>query len=162
MGLCSHRDGCAPPFMVEHGLSCKKGGLVSIRHDGVRDKAGALAGQALITGTITYKPSISYGRNLTAGQPEVPQGTGNQLGAKAIGDVLVHGLWERGSGCVLDIRITDTYAHSYKDISSVKVLERATKAKKAKYLQPCVDWRQIFTPRFYSVDGMTYKEAKAF
>ena len=72
MGLCSHCDGGADPFTVEHGLSCKKRGLVSIRHDDVRDEASALAGQALTTGKITYEPSISYGRNLTAGQPDVP------------------------------------------------------------------------------------------
>ena len=135
MGLCSHCSGCTAPFIVEHGLSCRKGGTVSIRHDDVRDEAGALAGQALTTGKITYEPSISYCGNLTAGQPDVPQGTGNQLGAEARGDVLVHGMWEQGRGCILDIRITDTDAHLYKDISSAKVLERAAKAK---YLQPCL------------------------
>ena len=98
MGLCSHCDGCAAPFTVEHELSCKKGGLVSIRHDNARDKAGALVGQALTTRKITYEPSISYGRNLTAGQPSILQGTGNKLGAEARCDVLVHGLWERGAG----------------------------------------------------------------
>ena len=76
--------------------------------------------------------------------------------------MLVHGLWERGSGCVLDTRITDTDANSYKDISSAKVLERAAKAKKAKYLQACMDRRRSFTPLVYSVDGMDYKEVKAF
>ena len=70
---------------------------MSIRHHDVRDEAGVLAGQALTNGKVIYKPSISYGRNLTAGQPDVQQGTGNQLGAEARGDVLVHGLWERGS-----------------------------------------------------------------
>ena len=135
---------------------------MSIRHDDVRDEAGALAGQALTTGKITYKPSISYGRNLTAGQPNVPQGTGNQSGVETRGDVLVHSLWERGSGCVLDIRITDTDTNSYKDIFLAKVLERAAKAKKAKYLQACPDRRRSFTPLVYSVDGMACKEAKAF
>ena len=66
------------------------------------------------------------------------------------------------SGCVLDIRITDTDANSYKDISSAKVLERAAKAKKEKYLQACLDRRRSFTPLVYSVTGMTCKEAKAF
>ena len=99
---------------------------------------------------------------MTAGQPGIPQGTGNQLGAEARGDVLVHDLWEGGSWCVLDIRITDTDAPSYKHISSAKVLERAAKAKKAKYLQPCLDRRRNFTPLVYSVDGMACNEAMAF
>ena len=76
--------------------------------------------------------------------------------------MLVHGLWERGSGCVLDIRITGTDANSYKDISLAKVLERAAKAKKEKYLQACLDRSRSFTPLVYLVDGMTCKEAKTF
>ena len=59
-GLCSNCDGCAAPFTVEHGLSYKKVGLVSIRHDDECDKAGALAGQALTTGKITYEASILW------------------------------------------------------------------------------------------------------
>ena len=62
----------------------------------------------------------------------------------------------------MDIRITDTDAPSYQDILLVKVLERAAKAKKAKYLQPCLDRRRSFTPLVYSVDGMACKEAKVF
>ena len=127
-----------------------------------RGEAGALEGQALTIGKITYESSISYGRNLTAGQPSTPRGTGNGLCAKVRDDVLVHGLWERGSGCVLGIRITDTDTPSYKDISSAKVLERAAKAKKSKYLQPCLDQRRSFTPLVYLVDEMACKEAKAF
>ena len=42
------------------------------------------------------------------------------------------------------------------------MLERAAKAKKAKYLQPCLDRRRNFTPLVYSVDGMACNEAMAF
>ena len=76
--------------------------------------------------------------------------------------MLFHGRWERGSGCVLDICITDIDAPSYKDFSPAKVPKRPAKAKKAKYLQPCVYRRQISTPLVYSVNGMACKEAKAF
>ena len=62
----------------------------------------------------------------------------------------------------MDTRITDTDAPSYKDFTSAKALERAAKAKKAKYLQPCLDCRRSFTPLVYYVDRMAYKEAKAF
>ena len=73
-----------------------------------------MAALALTAGKVTYESTISYGRDQTTGQPSAPQGTGNGLCDEARGDVLVHGLWERGGGCVLDIRITDTDAPSYK------------------------------------------------
>ena len=57
-----------------------------------------------------------------------------------------------GGQVVLDIRITNTDANSYKDISLAKVLERAAKAKKAKYLQACLDRRHRCTLLVYSFD----------
>ncbi len=34
-GLIERCNGCNEPFLVEHGLSCKKGGFVGQRHDDV-------------------------------------------------------------------------------------------------------------------------------
>ena len=56
--LCSHCDGCKAGFTVEHALSCKKGGLVCVRHDDVRDEAGALAAMALTSSKVSYEPTI--------------------------------------------------------------------------------------------------------
>ena len=42
------------------------------------------------------------------------------------------------------------------------MLERAAKAKKDKYLQPCLDRRRSFVPLVYSVDGMACREAHAY
>ena len=137
LGLCNHCDGCNAAFTVAHALSCKKGGLVSIRHNDARDEAGALAMQALQASKISYEPMINNGRGRNANQGQAKEGTGNQAGAKARGNVLVHGLWETGSGCVLDICISDTDAKSYADKSSKTVLENHAKRKKAKYPQPC-------------------------
>ena len=163
IGLCTHCDGCGAGFTVEHGLSCKKGGLVGIRHDDVRDEAGALAAMALTNSKVSYEPTIYYGRGVTAGQQTHTTHTQrNALGDEARGDVKIHGLWEKGSDCILDIRITDTDAKSYQSYSSRKVLERAAKEKKDKYLEACLERRRSFAPLVYSVDGMACKEAKAF
>ena len=75
--------------------------------------------------------------------------------------MLVHGLCETSSGCVLDIYISDTEAKSYADKTSKRVLEDHAKRKKAKYLQSCLDRRRSFAPLVYSVDGMACKEARA-
>ena len=163
VGLCSHCDGCGAGFTVEHGLNCKKGGLVGIRHDDVRDEAGALAALALTNTKVTYEPKIFYGKETLACQPSPDQPQDSRAaGNEARGDVLVHSLWEKGSGCVLDICVTDTDARSYQSITSRKVLERAAKRKKDKYNSACLERRRSFMPLIYSVDGMACKEAKAF
>ena len=123
-GLCSHCDGCGAGFTIEHGLSCKKGGLVGIRHDDVRDEAGGLAALALTNSKVSYEPTIFYGRGLTAGQePPTTRAARNQLGDEAQGDVKIHGLYDKGRACIQDVRITDTDAKSYTPYSSRKVLE---------------------------------------
>jgi len=58
IGLCSHCDGCGAGFTVEHALSCKKGGLVCVRHDDARDEAGGLASMALTNSKVSYEPTI--------------------------------------------------------------------------------------------------------
>ena len=61
LDLPQHCDGCGAGFSVDHALSCKKGGLVSIRHDDVRDEAGALAELALPKSRVSYEPHTFYG-----------------------------------------------------------------------------------------------------
>ena len=82
-------------------------------------------------------------------------------GDEARGDVKIHGLWEKGSDCILDIHITDTDAKSYQNIASLKVLEMAAKVKKDKYLTACLERHHTFIPLVYLVDGMACKEALA-
>ena len=115
LGVCNQCDGCNAAFTV----ACKKGGLVSIRHNDARDEAGALAGQALQASKILYEPMINTGSGPNADQGRATEGTGNQAGQEERGDVLVHSLWETGSGCVLDICISDTDARSYADKTSM-------------------------------------------
>ena len=118
---------------------------------------------ALTLSKFSYEPMIFYGRGVAASQPNTTQDNGSYaIGDEARGDVKVHGLWEKGSDCILDIQVTDTDARSYQSISSAKVLERAAKVKKSKYLEACLERRRSFMPLVYSVDGMACKEAKAF
>ena len=162
--LCERCDGCGAGFSVEHALSCKKGGLVCQRHDDARDEAGALCAMALTDSRVSYEPFIYYGKDNCANlETETAQPPSKNLAKdEARGDVAVHGLWEKGRTCILDIRITDTDAKSYQSSSSEKVLERCAKLKKDKYEQVCIERRRTFCPLVYSVDGMACKTARAF
>ncbi|KAL7474121.1 hypothetical protein ACHAW6_000115 [Cyclotella cf. meneghiniana] len=124
-------DGCGEGFTVEHGLNCKKGGLVSICHDDVCDKWAHLCSFSLSSSRVTIEPTIFYGGGVTAGQrSEHPtQGT-TQPGDDSRGDVLAHGFWQCARGTVFDIRLCDTDARSYSNTESSKVLERAATEKK--------------------------------
>ena len=43
LSLPSVCDGCGAPFSIEHALDCRFGGLVTLRHNEVRDAFGDLA-----------------------------------------------------------------------------------------------------------------------
>ena len=67
LGLCAKCNGCGAKFTKEHAMSCKKGGLVGIRHDDVADAAGTLGTMALNSSHVSYKPLIFYDRGVTPG-----------------------------------------------------------------------------------------------
>jgi hypothetical protein len=51
-------DGCNERFTVEHAMSCRKGGLIIQRHNGLVTTWGLLCGQALTPSTVSNKPLI--------------------------------------------------------------------------------------------------------
>ncbi|KAL7474870.1 hypothetical protein ACHAW6_000818 [Cyclotella cf. meneghiniana] len=162
---------------LEHGLSCKQGGLVGIRNNDVHDKWAHLCSIALTNSRIVIEPTIFNGNGSQAGGnnanpttpctfniaiPTTPR-TANHthsLGDEAWGDVLAHGFWNRGRRTVFDVRICDTDSHSYENTSPSKILERHTKEKKDKYKTACLDRRRDFTPLVYTVDSMASMDAR--
>mgnify|MGYP006186617991 CR=1 FL=1 len=160
-GLPRKCDGCGAGFTVEHGLNCKKGGLVSLRHNDVRDEWAHLCGLALGESRVTTEPLIFYGDGMRT-QPGTGLTTsGNSLGEEARGDVSAHGFWQRARSTVFDVRITDTDAKSYGNCSSAKLLERFAREKRDKYEGACLERRKDFTPLCYSVDGMPCEAARS-
>ena len=51
---------------MDHALKCKKGGLVYIQHNDVRDEAGLCGVLATSKSHVSYKPNIFYGADVTA------------------------------------------------------------------------------------------------
>jgi hypothetical protein len=127
-GLPERCNGCREPFMVEHGLSCKKDGFVGQKHDNVCKELAHLCLMALTLSRISSEPKIFYGRDLTVAQRPANEVLGN----KARGDVGVQGFWKRGRTTIFDIQVCDTDAKSYGTCDSKKVLEGAACRKKDK------------------------------
>ena len=141
-------NGCGAGLTLEHGLSCKKGGLVGIRHDDVRDEWAHLCSIALTDSRVVTKPAIFYGNGTRASATNAANAATNTtdaahrintLGDEARGDILAHSFWSRGRGTVFDIHICDMDSLSYGVTSSAKILERHAKEKKDKYEAACLE-----------------------
>ena len=153
-------DGCGKEFTVNHGLDCRVGGLVSQRHDAVRDELGALATLALAPSAVRREPLIQYcGRQQENDEAHVASTTAP---AEARGDLLVKGLWGRLSQeCIIDVRVTNLDAASQATRDAQSVLTGHEKAKKRQYAEACKAQRRVFTPFIMSVDGMVGDDANA-
>ena len=75
------------------------------------------------------------------------------------GDVLIRGLFQRGTDSIIDVRVTDLECKSSRNTAPDKVLKKHERQKKAKYLQACLKQRRSFVPFVVSTDGMLGYEA---
>ena len=54
--LPTHCDGCQAKFSISHALDCKKGGLVTTRHNDIRDWVAYLAGKSFTPSHVHENP----------------------------------------------------------------------------------------------------------
>ena len=142
LNLPENCDGCGATFTVDHALDCHFGGLVTRRHNEVRDAFGDLA-------------SLVW--SLVRREPVVREASDDGHGA-LIADLAVRGVWQPQCDALFDIRVVDTDAPSYRSRAPQDILRTAELDKKRKYLQACQDRRASFTPICVSVDGLLGKE----
>jgi hypothetical protein len=154
-------DGCDAHFTLQHALGCKKGGLVIFCHNEVRDKLAHWVTKAFTPSAVRNEPWILSGRVVEKEKTQATSGTNQQepttqeeAPEDEEGDLLIQGFWTRGTDCILDICVTDTYAKSYCKWPTAKVLEIQEKEKKCKYLENCLKQRCHFTPFVVSLDGL--------
>ena len=74
LDLPTHSDGCEARFTISHALDCKKGGLVTARHNELRDGVEDLADKALSPAHVHENPLIYSGRAMS-GTKSKPAGS---------------------------------------------------------------------------------------
>ncbi len=169
--LPSQCDGCGQAFSVQHAMTCKKGGLVIIRHNEIGDELADIASKALTPSAVRDEPTIyphgCASENVKKAQ-ETPSASKSPIvRPKSLscdedrGDLLIQGLWARGTDCIIDVRVTDLDCKSNRSKDPHKVLAQHEQAKKKKYLEACTEQRRHFSPFAVSTDGVIGKEARA-
>jgi len=109
---------CCIFCVVEHAMSCKKGGLIVQCHNDLKAEWHHLCVQALTATAITDEPLIHMSQDVrqagaaaTEPQPELR------------GDVSAHGFWKRGTTTIFDIQVTDMDAASYRMTEPKTILQ---------------------------------------
>jgi hypothetical protein len=157
LSLPQRCEGCKQRFTVEHAMSCKKGGLIMLRHNELSAEWSSLCAQGLSPSAVSDEPLIHNGQ----GRPAGGSNQRTEVAPELRGDVAAHGFWRRGTTAVFDIRVTDTDAPSNRGSAPKAILARHEEEKKKKYLPACERQRKHFTPLVFSVDGLMGAEADA-
>jgi hypothetical protein len=146
-------------------LNARKAEMI-LRHNEIRDELADFAAKAIIPSALRNKPlilascpAVKMSELDQKDQPAVSRNLHKNRG-EIRGDVSIRGLWNRGTDCIIDVRVTDTDAKSNLSKDPAKVLEAHEKEKKKKYLGACLEQRRTFTPFVVSTDGLIGKEAK--
>ena len=157
--LPKYCDGCEGRFSISHALVCKKGGLVTVRHNELRDGVADLAGKDFTPSHVSDDPLIYSGRAVRRTKPTPagstkPNPTRETPAAPEVteqkGNLLIRYLWQHGTDSFHDMHFVNTDALSYLEKSPEKRLHKAEKGKKKMYLEAClrnVGTSPPFSPR---------------
>eukprot|EP00731_Ephydatia_muelleri_P009434 Em0005g20a len=132
-------DGCGADFTLQHALDCKKGGLVILRHNEIRDCIGDLASQVW---PQVIKECIVNEATATSSDP------GLRL------DLGIRGVWQPQVEALFDVRVIDTDAPSHCHRAPNAILESSSQEKKRMYKKAVEDRRGTFTP--FELSWMNY------
>ena len=118
------------------------GGLVTARHNELRDGVADLAGKAFTPSHVHNDPLIYSGRAVKRTKATPTGASGNKDHTVAPppevteqkGDLLIRDLWQQGTDSVHDMRVvnTDAQLHTTKDPD--QCLKEAKRGKKRMYL----------------------------
>ena len=146
---------CGKPNDINHTLTCKIGGYVSLRHNSVRDTVAELLG-SVCKDVETEPPLLSVPHTLP-----LPNGTNRQDGARL--DVSARSFWSPLDRAFVDVRVLHPQAQSNSDKSIPQMYAAHEASKKREYNQRVLDVEKAgFTPLVFSTTGGMGKEASCF
>ena len=136
--LPKYCDRCNAKIHLFHALNCNRGGLVTVRHNDLRDGVPDLAGKCFTTSHVCDDPHIfaGYAVKMPKAKPSGTRGSTDQDGAQLPeaaekkGDLLIRDLWRNGTNSVQDMCFVNTDAKSHSGKTPEKCLHEAERGKK--------------------------------
>ena len=143
---------CGQPFNLNHALNCKRGGLIIIRHNNIRDFEANLLHQ--VCNDVETEPPL---------QPLEGESIAGLTGDEARPDIQARGFWRNGQNAYFDIRVTNANSDSQSNMTAAKVYAKHEAEKKRNYNQRIMQIEHgTFTPLVYSVNGGIAPECEKF
>ena len=160
--LPTHCDGCQAKFSISHTLDFQKGGLVTARHNELRDGATNLAGKAFTPSHVRDNPLIYSGRAVKRTKDKPTRESRNKYHTVAPppevmehkGDLLIRDHWKQRTDSVNNMRVVNTDTQSHRTKNPERCLQEAERGKKRMYLEACLQKRRHFSPFVALVDGL--------
>ena len=144
--------GCSKPFNVQHALSCKKGGFITLRHNELRDTIAEIVKE--VSHDVTVEPGL---------EPLTGEEIQGNVSDEARSDISARGFWSRGQRAFFDIRIFDPNAQRHQNKTLRKCYEQNEQEKKRQYNTRILNIEQgSFTPLVFSITGGMGRECSMF
>ena len=165
--LPTYCEGFQSKFSISHALDCKKGRLVTKRHNEIRDGVADLAGKAFTPSHVRDDPLIYSGRAVKRKKGASARSNGNSGHTAAPevtehkGDLLILDLWQQGTDRVHNMRVVNTDTPTYQKKETDKCLHEAERGNKNMYMEACLQQCWHFSSFVASVDRLLGVEATA-
>ena len=144
---------CGSSFSLEHALSCKKGGFVSMRHNLIRNFIAKTMSQ--VCRDVQIEPQLQP----MVGTEDIKQPKNTSDEARL--DVAARGFWITGQKAFFDIRVFNPLAKRYVNLNSQRCYEVNEKEKKRHYNERILEIEHAsFTPMVYSATGGCGRECR--
>ena len=135
--LPRHCNGCQSKISISHALDYQKGGLVTARHNELRDRVADLAGKTFTPSHVRDESLIYSGCAVkrTKAAPATAGGTTNNGEVQPPevteqkGDLMIRDLWKQGTDSVHDMRVMNTDALTHRTKDPVICLHEAERGK---------------------------------
>ena len=146
---------CGSKFLVEHALSCNRGGFPTLRHNEVRDLTASLLSD--VCSNVCVKPELQELSGEALGCL-----ANKESGARA--NIVMDGFWESGRARTFcDIRVFNPFVPSNRKTSIASTYRTHEREKKRQYNQRISEVEHSsFSPLIFSSTGGMGKEATTF